>query len=50
MEIGLMDILKFMYRNNLTFTTALDVLNVPMVADKLDVASCMRHCSLLLRN
>ncbi|KAI3744086.1 hypothetical protein L1987_57161 [Smallanthus sonchifolius] len=36
--------------NNLAVTTALAVLYVLMVADKFDVASCVRHCNRLLRN
>ncbi|MFS8026413.1 putative chromatin remodeling & transcription regulator BTB-POZ family [Helianthus anomalus] len=49
-EASLMELLKFMYSNNLTVTSALAVLDVLMVANKFDVASCMRHCSRLLRN
>ncbi|KAF5779795.1 putative BTB/POZ domain, BTB/Kelch-associated [Helianthus annuus] len=49
-EAGLMELLKFMYNNNLTVTSAPAVLDVLMVADKYDVASCIRHCRRLLRN
>ncbi|KAM0009141.1 putative chromatin remodeling & transcription regulator BTB-POZ family [Helianthus debilis subsp. tardiflorus] len=49
-EAGLMELLKFMYNNNLTVTSAPVVLDVLMVADKYNVASCIRHCRLLLRN
>ncbi|KAJ0727229.1 putative chromatin remodeling & transcription regulator BTB-POZ family [Helianthus annuus] len=49
-EAGLMELLKFMYNNNLTVTSAPVVLDVLMVADKYDVASCLRHCRRLLRN
>ncbi|KAI3744083.1 hypothetical protein L1987_57157 [Smallanthus sonchifolius] len=49
-EAALMELLKFMYSNNLAVTTALAVLDVLMVADKFDVASCVRHCNRLLRN
>ncbi|KAI3755184.1 hypothetical protein L1987_54979 [Smallanthus sonchifolius] len=49
-EAGLMELLKFMYSNKLTVTTAPDVLDVLIAADKFDVASCIRHCSRLLRN
>ncbi|KAK1432257.1 hypothetical protein QVD17_09152 [Tagetes erecta] len=49
-EVALMEVLKFMYSNSLTVTTSAAVLDVLIVADKFDVASCMRHCSRLLRN
>ncbi|KAM0006229.1 putative chromatin remodeling & transcription regulator BTB-POZ family [Helianthus debilis subsp. tardiflorus] len=49
-EAGLMELLKFMYSNNLTVTTAPAVLDVLMIADKFHVASCMRHCARLLRD
>ncbi|XP_022019639.1 BTB/POZ domain-containing protein POB1 [Helianthus annuus] len=49
-EAGLMELLKFMYSNNLTVTSAPAVLDVLIAANKFDVASCMRHCSRLLRN
>ncbi|GMH00450.1 hypothetical protein Nepgr_002289 [Nepenthes gracilis] len=48
-EVALMELLNFMYSNTLTATTAPAVLDVLMAADKFEVASCMRHCSRLLR-
>ncbi|XP_057743018.1 BTB/POZ domain-containing protein POB1-like isoform X1 [Arachis stenosperma] len=49
-EGALMQLLNFMYSSTLTNTSAPAVLDVLMVADKFKVASCMRHCSSLLRN
>ncbi|KAL9252658.1 BTB/POZ domain-containing protein [Drosera capensis] len=49
-EAALMELLNFMYTNTLSATTAPDVLNVLMAADKFEVASCMRHCCWLLRS
>ncbi|XP_073045065.1 BTB/POZ domain-containing protein POB1-like isoform X1 [Primulina eburnea] len=49
-EAALMELLNFMYSNTLTVTTAPAILDVLMAADKFEVASCMRHCSRLLRN
>ncbi|XP_052194282.1 BTB/POZ domain-containing protein POB1-like [Diospyros lotus] len=49
-EAALMDLLNFMYSNTLSVTTAPALLDVLMAADKFEVASCMRHCSRLLRN
>ncbi|KAK9051404.1 hypothetical protein SSX86_028031 [Deinandra increscens subsp. villosa] len=49
-EVALMELLKFMYSNNLTVTNSSAVLDVLMVADKFDVSSCIKHCSHLLRN
>ncbi|GFP92605.1 BTB/POZ domain-containing protein pob1 [Phtheirospermum japonicum] len=48
-EAALMDLLNFMYSNNLPRTTPTALLDVLMAADKYEVASCMRHCSRLLR-
>ncbi|KAL3645707.1 Boi protein [Castilleja foliolosa] len=48
-EAALMDLLNFMYSNNLSRTTPTALLDVLMAADKYEVASCMRHCSRLLR-
>ncbi|XP_076920807.1 BTB/POZ domain-containing protein POB1-like [Bidens hawaiensis] len=48
-EVGLMELLKFMYSNNLTATTALAVLDLLLVAEKFDVPSCTRYCGRLLR-
>nr|KYP48784.1 Kelch repeat and BTB domain-containing protein 8 [Cajanus cajan] len=49
-EAALMELLNFMYSNTLSTTTAPALLDVLMAADKFEVASCMRHCSRLLRN
>ncbi|CAF2124188.1 unnamed protein product [Brassica napus] len=49
-EGALMELLNFMYSSSLTVTTAPDLLDVLMAADKFEVASCMRYCSRLLRN
>ncbi|KAH0741826.1 hypothetical protein KY290_034869 [Solanum tuberosum] len=45
-----MDLLNFMYSNTFQATTPTAVLDVMMVADKFEVASCMKYCSHLLRN
>ncbi|KAL3331441.1 hypothetical protein AABB24_034987 [Solanum stoloniferum] len=49
-EAALMDLLNFMYSNTFSATTPTAVLDVMMVADKFEVASCMKYCSHLLRN
>lgn len=49
-EAALMELLNFMYSSTLNTTTAPGLLDVLMAADKFEVASCMRHCSRLLRN
>ncbi|KAJ9681297.1 hypothetical protein PVL29_020259 [Vitis rotundifolia] len=49
-EAALMELLNFMYSNTLSTSTAPGLLDVLMAADKFEVASCMRHCSRLLRN
>lgn len=49
-EVALMELLNFMYSNTLSTTSAPGLLDVLMAADKFEVASCMRHCSRLLRN
>ncbi|XP_020522005.1 BTB/POZ domain-containing protein POB1 isoform X4 [Amborella trichopoda] len=49
-EAALMELLNFMYSGTLSTTTAPALLDVLMAADKFEVASCMRHCSRLLRN
>ncbi|KAM3289829.1 BTB/POZ domain-containing protein POB1 [Capsicum chacoense] len=49
-EAAFMDLLKFMYSNTLSTITPSALLDVLMAADKFEVASCMRHCSRLLRN
>ncbi|MQL92455.1 hypothetical protein Taro_025077 [Colocasia esculenta] len=49
-EAALMELLSYMYSGKLSTTTAPALLDVLMAADKFEVASCMRHCSQLLRN
>ncbi|KAL6578785.1 Boi protein [Orobanche minor] len=49
-EAAFMDLLNFMYSNTVPRTTPTALLDVLMAADKFEVASCMRHCSRLLRN
>lgn len=49
-EAALMELLNFMYSATVTTNTASALLDVLMAADKFEVASCMRHCSRLLRN
>uniref|UniRef100_A0A0D6R465 BTB domain-containing protein n=1 Tax=Araucaria cunninghamii TaxID=56994 RepID=A0A0D6R465_ARACU len=49
-EAALMDLLNFMYSGNVSTSTAPGLLDVLMAADKFEVASCMRHCSRVLRN
>ncbi|GKU96735.1 hypothetical protein SLEP1_g9937 [Rubroshorea leprosula] len=49
-EAALMELLNFMYSSTLSVTAAPALLDVLMAADKFEVASCMRHCSRLLRN
>lgn len=49
-EEALMDLLNFMYSNNLSASRATALLDVLLAADKFKVASCMRYCSKLLRN
>lgn len=44
-----MELLNFMYSNTLSTNSAAALLDVLMAADKFEVASCMRHCSRLLR-
>ncbi|KAK4490777.1 hypothetical protein RD792_001489, partial [Penstemon davidsonii] len=48
-ETALMDLLNYMYSNTLPRTTPSALLDILMVADKFEVASCMRYCSRLLR-
>lgn len=45
-----MDLLQFMYSGRVQANTPSTVLDVLMAADKYEVATCMRHCSRLLRN
>lgn len=49
-EAALMELLSFMYSGKLSTTSPSLLLDVLMAADKFEVASCMRHCSQLLRN
>lgn len=49
-EAALMELLNFMYSGTIATNTASALLDVLMAADKFEVASCMRHCSRLLRN
>ncbi|XP_076919002.1 BTB/POZ domain-containing protein POB1-like [Bidens hawaiensis] len=49
-ETALMELLSFMYNNQLTVSTSRELLDVLMAANKFEVASCMRYCSHLLRN
>ncbi|XP_051144995.1 BTB/POZ domain-containing protein POB1-like isoform X2 [Andrographis paniculata] len=49
-EAAFMELLNFMYSNTLSINTPPALLDVLMAADKFEVASCMRHCSRLLRN
>lgn len=44
-----MDLLKFMYSNSLSTSTPTGLLDVLMVADKFEVATCMIYCSRLLQ-
>ncbi|XP_021890964.1 BTB/POZ domain-containing protein At2g46260-like isoform X2 [Carica papaya] len=48
-EAALMDLLKFMYSNSLSTSTPTGLLDVLMVADKFEVATCMIYCSRLLQ-
>ena len=43
-----MELLKFMYSNSLSVTASSALLDVLMVVDKFEVASCMKYCSQLL--
>ncbi|XP_076954527.1 BTB/POZ domain-containing protein POB1-like [Bidens hawaiensis] len=49
-EAAFMELLNFMYSNNLKVRTATTLLDVLVIADKFDVPSCMRYCGHLLRN
>ncbi|KAK4418590.1 BTB/POZ domain-containing protein [Sesamum alatum] len=49
-EAAVMELLNFMYSGTLNASTAPALLDVLMAADKFEVASCMRHCSRVLRN
>lgn len=43
-----MDLLHFIYSNTLWSTTEYELMDVLMIADKFEVASCMRYCSQML--
>ncbi|KAG1335146.1 BTB/POZ domain-containing protein POB1 [Cocos nucifera] len=49
-EAALMELLSFMYSGKLSTTSPTHLLDVLMAADKFEVASCMRHCSQVLRS
>lgn len=49
-EEAFMDLLNFMYSGRLNACTATALLDVLMVADRFEVASCMRHCCSVLQN
>ncbi|KFK30702.1 hypothetical protein AALP_AA6G016600 [Arabis alpina] len=49
-EVAVMELLNFIYTNSLSVTTAPALLDVLMVADKFEVALCMKYCSSLLLN
>ncbi|KAK8921560.1 BTB/POZ domain-containing protein POB1 [Platanthera zijinensis] len=49
-EAALMELLSFMYSGKLSTNSAPVLLDVLMAADKFEVASCMRHCSQMLRS
>ncbi|KAK8971257.1 BTB/POZ domain-containing protein POB1 [Platanthera guangdongensis] len=49
-EAALMELLSFMYSGKLSTNSAPFLLDVLMAADKFEVASCMRHCSQMLRS
>ncbi|KAL8539416.1 hypothetical protein ACS0TY_001146 [Phlomoides rotata] len=48
-EVSLMDLLKYVYSNNLP-TTLHALLHLLVIADKFEVASCLRDCTRLLQN
>ncbi|KAI0507971.1 hypothetical protein KFK09_014101 [Dendrobium nobile] len=48
-EAALMELLSFMYSGKLSSLSATALLDVLLAADKFEVASCMRHCSQMLR-
>ncbi|KAL9691693.1 hypothetical protein QQ045_012119 [Rhodiola kirilowii] len=45
-----MDLLQFMYSNTLSSSTVHELMDVLMMADKFEVASCMIYCSQVLGN
>lgn len=42
---ALMELLKFMYNNTLSMATHSSLVDILMVADKFEVASCVQYCS-----
>ncbi|KAL6518911.1 hypothetical protein OROHE_017664 [Orobanche hederae] len=48
-EVSLMDLLKYVYSNNLP-TTLHALLHLSVIADKFEVASCLRDCTQSLQN
>ncbi|KAI5423893.1 BTB/POZ domain-containing protein POB1 [Lathyrus oleraceus] len=49
-EAPFMEILNFLYTNSLNVTSPPILLDILMVADKFEVASCMRYCTRVLLN
>ncbi|URE21939.1 BACK [Musa troglodytarum] len=49
-EAALMDLLGFMHSRSFSTTSPTLLLDVLMAVDKLEVVSCMRHCSQYLRS
>uniref|UniRef100_A0A7N0TQU0 BACK domain-containing protein n=1 Tax=Kalanchoe fedtschenkoi TaxID=63787 RepID=A0A7N0TQU0_KALFE len=49
-EEAFMDLLHFMYSNTLWSSSEVALMDVLMIADKFEVASCMRYCSQILGN
>ncbi|KAI0496411.1 hypothetical protein KFK09_022727 [Dendrobium nobile] len=49
-EAALMELLSFMYSGKLSTSSEPALLDLLMAADKFEVASCMRHCSHMLRS
>ncbi|KAF5730046.1 hypothetical protein HS088_TW20G00416 [Tripterygium wilfordii] len=49
-EAAFLDLLRFIYGNTLSATCPTALLDVLLAAAKFEVASCMRHCSILLRS
>ncbi|XP_010466718.1 PREDICTED: BTB/POZ domain-containing protein At4g01160-like [Camelina sativa] len=47
-ETAVMELLNFMYSNSVSVTAPHALLDVIIVADKFEVASCMKYCSQLL--
>ncbi|CAL9062803.1 unnamed protein product [Musa banksii] len=49
-EAALMELLSFMYSGKLSTNSPMLLLDILMAADKFEVASCVKHCSQLLRS